>query len=88
MNDLPNEFVDRLTPEIVALWKARGDTVPNLVLRPTDRDGLEYRLDDATLQQPAVLRGPAAQLLAWASGRPWDGLECDREVTPVAPRWL
>ena len=68
VTELPADFVDRLLPEIVELWSARGDAVPNLLLRVTDRDGLELRLDAAEAESPTVLTGSAAQLLAWAAG--------------------
>jgi maleylpyruvate isomerase len=69
ISDLPAEFVDRLLPEVVALWKTRGDAVPNLVLRPTDRAGVDHRLDDAA-SDPTVVSGPSAQLLAWRPAGP------------------
>ena len=87
---MPGEFVDRLLPEIVGLWKTRGDAVPNVVLRPTDRVGTEIRLDDGATEELAVLSGPAVQLVAWATGRGLQGLMLDgsTETIPTAPRWL
>lgn len=84
--DLPAEFVDRLLPEVVGLWSSRGDETPSLVLRPSDRDGVEFALADGAT---AVLRGPAASLLAWATGRAHVGLTITGGGDiPIAPRWL
>ncbi|TQL46975.1 maleylpyruvate isomerase [Homoserinimonas aerilata] len=89
VRDLPTEFVDRLLPEVVALWKTRGDAVPNLLLRATDRPDLSLRLDDAADAEPEVLTGEAAQLLAWETGRANTGLQLSGGgPVPVAPRWL
>jgi len=88
VRDLPAEFVDRLLPEVVALWKTRGDVVPDIVLRADDRDGLELRLDDSGDASAPVLSGPAAELLAWATGRSHTGLSFTGDDAPVAPRWL
>jgi maleylpyruvate isomerase len=90
VSDLPPEFVDRLLPEVVALWKTRGEPVPQLELRPTDRSGLRIPLDDDATEPLSVLSGPYAQLLAWAIGRRSRGLLLDgnSDSLPVAPRWL
>lgn len=86
VDDLPPEFVDRLLPEVVGLWRARGDEVPALVLRASDRGDLAIRLVDGDAR---VLSGPAASLLAWATGRAHSGLQLESggEIPP-APRWL
>lgn len=83
--DLPAEFVDRLLPEVVGLWKARGDAVPSLVLRPSDRQGVALELEAGAT---AELIGPAASLLAWATGRAHSGLAIEGGDIPAAPRWL
>jgi maleylpyruvate isomerase len=90
MSDLPAEFIDRLLVEIVALWTARGNPVSHLELRPTDRDSLNIRLDDDASEPTKVLSGPAAQLLAWATGRRHHSLLIDGETDPIpaASRWL
>jgi len=89
VRDLPAEFVDRLLPEVVALWKARGDAVPHLLLRASDRPDVALRLDDAADAEPEALRGEAAQLLAWATGRAHEGLTLSGGgPVPIAPRWL
>lgn len=86
--DLPAEFIDRLLPEIVALWKTRGDAVPPLVLTPTDRRDVTLTLDDSATETD-TLSGPAASLLAWATGRSHSGLSlASGAAVPVAPRWL
>lgn len=88
IDDLPAEFHDRLLPEVVALWKTRGDAVPAVVLRATDRTGVDHRLDDSAAD-PGVLSGPMAQLVAWATGRRHRGLAFSGGAdVPPAPRWL
>lgn len=86
VNDLPAEFNDRLLPEIVALWKTRGDEVPSLVLRASDRTDVVLPLEAEATNE---LVGPAAQLLGWVTGRGHAGLALSSggEI-PVAPRWL
>lgn len=88
-DDLPAEFIDRLLPEVVNLWRSRGETDPNVVLTPVDRDNMQLPLRVDAKEDPTALAGTAADLLAWATGRGADRLETgDRSEIPRAPRWL
>jgi maleylpyruvate isomerase len=76
--DFPGELVDALITDIIGVRRTR-DQGPSLVLDAVDRpDG--WRIDVAG-EEPAVVRGTAAQLCRWLAGR--GGLD-----GPELARWL
>lgn len=84
----PRELVDRLLADVVAAWgKREPGTVPALTLEPTDRDAA---LAVAGSGEPLVLRGTAADLAAWATGRGARArvTTADGDPAPAPPRWL
>jgi maleylpyruvate isomerase len=83
----PADLVDALLAE-VSLTIGAKDDCPAVLLRPTDRDGAEYRLgpDGA---EPEVVAAPAAGLCAWLLGRDTAGARAARgSAQAVLPRWL
>ncbi|GAA4686013.1 maleylpyruvate isomerase family mycothiol-dependent enzyme [Frondihabitans cladoniiphilus] len=83
-DDFPAEFVDAVIADVLAAWGRRreGEGLPAFRLDPIDREATSG-------DGPVVLRGRAAQLAAWASGRPWVGVvTADGSPVPVAPRWF
>lgn len=67
VGDLPSEFVDRLLPEVLGLWKSRGDAVPDVVLRASDRNDLVLSFSDA-LRSAVSPRRPARSAPAGSPG--------------------
>lgn len=65
-DDFPAELVDALIDEIVAL-RASRDRGPAVVLDASDRSR-DWRIGFAG-EEPAVVRGTAAQLCRWITGR-------------------
>ncbi|GEN80133.1 maleylpyruvate isomerase family mycothiol-dependent enzyme [Actinotalea fermentans] len=87
----PPELVDALLADVVRVWRSRpaGAAVPPLVLEPLDRPA------DATLvvgddgEGAVRLRGRAADLAQWATGRGARGVtRADGAPPPPPPRWL
>ena len=64
--DFPADLVDRLLPDVEANWRRRG-VGDLLLLQPTDRAVPAQPDPDAT-----EVRGTAAQLARWATGRGGD----------------
>lgn len=86
----PAELVDRLLTDVVASWRRRSasDALPALTLDATDRSG---GLDVGGTAGPArVVRGTAADLAAWATGRSGPGRLTTDDGGPVPRplRWL
>ena len=80
--DLPAPVVDALLDDVTGVFGTRTDG-PRLELAPTDRDRT-WRVGDGGIR----VAGPAADLLAWLTGRSrGDGLTCDGDL-PVPGRWL
>jgi uncharacterized protein (TIGR03083 family) len=80
--DLPAPVVDTLLDDVTGVFGTRTDG-PRLELTPTDRDRT-WRVGDGGIR----VAGPAADLLAWLTGRSrGDGLTCDADL-PVPGRWL
>jgi maleylpyruvate isomerase len=82
-NDFPPELVDALTADVLAAWRRRG-TTPDVLLMPTDR---------ATPEAPGnypgiILRGTAADLLRWATGRGARRIIASSGRVPEPPTWL
>lgn len=85
--DFPAEFVDRLLVDVLGGWDKRRDaeSLPSFVLEPSDRASSVTSGDPAAA---ATLRGTAADLAAWATGRGMAGVSVDSGEVPAAPRWL
>jgi maleylpyruvate isomerase len=86
--DLPADVVDALLDDVAPAMAARGQ-LPPLRLEPVDR-ARDWRLGPAAGAPDAVvLRGTAADLLGWLTGR-GDGAALAASAGPVpsAPRWL
>jgi len=87
--DFPAKIIDALLADVGSAWDRRrqGEAIPRYRFEPTDR-----RLPTVPAragQSVVVLRGPAAQLAAWATGRPAVGVSRpDGLAVPPAPRWL
>jgi maleylpyruvate isomerase len=87
-DDFPAEFVDDLLFDILAAWDRRRGTeaIPGFVLDPVDR-ATDFTSRPGS--EPTVLRGTAARLAQWASGRGDEGVQtADGSTVPPAPRWL
>ncbi|WP_129788998.1 maleylpyruvate isomerase family mycothiol-dependent enzyme [Promicromonospora panici] len=96
-DDFPAELVDRLLADVVGAWRRRlgPDGVPQLVLEPVDRERAvpvaEFgTVADGTASPEAVaLRGTAADLTRWATGRGGAGVVASNGgPVPAPPRWL
>ena len=81
--DFPPEVVDELCADVVRAWQNRGEEV-DLVLAPTDRAD---RTTVGTGTGPTV-RGRAADLARWLTGRGGRRLESSTGTLPNLPRWL
>jgi maleylpyruvate isomerase len=94
--DFPPELLDRLLGDITGWW-ARSGAGADLVLEPTDRTPPEPATAGSTGTGgaprsggagPITVRGTAAQLVRWASGRGADGVVTSTGEPVAAPRWL
>lgn len=97
----PAELVDRLITDVLGNWRRRQDAegIREIVLVPEDRD-VAYSISEpggfkAGARPPGiphdglVLRGTAAALGRWATGRGTTGVAADGATSvPDAPRWL
>lgn len=80
--DLPPDLVDRLLVDVTGGWAVSGDgAAPALV--PTDR-----AVPGLAVAGPVVVRGTAAHLARWATGRGTGGVTTSTGAPVVAPRWL
>ena len=87
--DFPTWVVDRLLPDIIAVWKRRRSEVeiPNIVLAPTDRDQ-RWMMDDGQ-PEDLVISGSAIDIVRWGIGRGTRGVSDQTGMPPApAPRWL
>lgn len=91
VEDFPAPVVDRLLDDLVAVWGRAG--VPGgskLILAPLDRDRILSVGAGPSSASSTVVRGSAADLVAWGTGR----AVTPRVTTgagdpaPPAPRWL
>ena len=84
--DFPAELVDALLADVVGAWQRRPDSagLPAAVLEPIDRE------HPVPVGPPGgTLRGTAAALARWATGRGSAGvLASGTAEVPPAPRWL
>ncbi|WP_291048979.1 maleylpyruvate isomerase family mycothiol-dependent enzyme [Herbiconiux sp.] len=88
--DFPPELLDALLADILGAWDRRREAegLPVYLLEAVDRGGRAVNtVPDATTA--VTLRGTAAALVRWATGRGTDGvLTADGEPAAPAPRWL
>jgi maleylpyruvate isomerase len=87
--DFPSEFVDALLVDITGAWDRRraAESLPEFVLEPTDRAAIA--IPGPAAPGATVIRGTAARLAQWASGRGAVGVvTADGSPVPQAPRWL
>jgi maleylpyruvate isomerase len=87
--DFPDEFVDALLIDITGAWARRraAESLAEFVLEPTDRTAIAIPASAAS--GATVIRGTAARLAQWASGRGAVGVvTADGSPVPEAPRWL
>lgn len=85
----PPDLLDALLTDVVGAWsrRAAAENLPPIVLQVTDRPA-PVAMGDGTSEALSV-RGTAAQLARWATGRGGAGVErADGGPAPTAPRWL
>lgn len=80
--DFPPGLVDRLLVDVTGWWAASGDGA-GPTLSPTDRV-----VPGLPVAGAVVVRGTAADLLGWATGRGTGGVTTGTGEPLVAPRWL
>jgi maleylpyruvate isomerase len=84
-DDFPAEFIDAVTADVLAAWARRREAegIENYVLIADDRP------DPAEVGPGIVLRGTAARLAQWATGRGTAGVRTETGApVPQSPRWL
>lgn len=91
--DLPADFLTALGDDIAA--KRSGVSMaghPDVLVRPTDAEGLAWNLPGADPGRPVTVTGPLAACTAYLAGRGVEGLTATRdgEATPIPslPAWL
>lgn len=85
--DLPREFLVAVIGDAVGKRSASAEG-PAVVLAPTDADR-EWRIEGHPNAGPAIsVRGPLAELAAYATGRATSNLTPDSAAVPELPRWL
>ncbi|WP_368498126.1 maleylpyruvate isomerase family mycothiol-dependent enzyme [Herbiconiux sp. A18JL235] len=99
-DDIPAPVIDRLIGEVLGAWDKRrlDESLPAFVLEPSDRTepfrSAEPEADahaepDRTGLPALTLRGTAAALAQWATGRGGHGVTTlSGDVAPTPPRWL
>jgi len=87
VGQFPNELIDLLLADLVKVWlRKRSPGQRNITLEPLDREA-RYRIADEP--EDLIVRGTAAQLVAWGTGRnPRGVLAADGGAPPRAPAWL
>jgi maleylpyruvate isomerase len=87
--EFPTLVIDRMLPDLISVWRRRRstDSVPNLVIAPTDRD-LRLSVDENGAED-LVISGTAVDLVRWGTGRGNVGVfDQHGNKAPTAPRWL
>lgn len=88
--DIPAEAIDHVTAEVVQSWQGRqaAEPIPHFVLAPDDRSRTcAVGPEDAS--DAVVIRGSAAGLAQWASGRGGAGVATESGTpAPTPPDWL
>ncbi|MBZ4019433.1 maleylpyruvate isomerase family mycothiol-dependent enzyme [Streptomyces purpurogeneiscleroticus] len=83
----PDDLTDALLAEVSAAVGGK-EGCPALLLRPSDREGAEYRMGPAAAE-PEAVTAPAAGLCAWVLGRDTGAARAARSgIRAVLPRWL
>ncbi|MGA1838121.1 maleylpyruvate isomerase family mycothiol-dependent enzyme [Herbiconiux sp. 11R-BC] len=90
--DFPAELLDALLTDILGAWDRRREAegLPRYLLEAVDRPVPTVNtIPDATAAREAiVVRGTAAALARWATGRGTDGVLSSDGEPAAAPRWL
>lgn len=82
---IPTDVLARLLSDITGAWAARGQG-QDLRLHDTQSGAFYGASSSGTIQ---LISGPLPQLVAWAAGRPWSGLQTESgAVISAAPRWI
>lgn len=87
--DFPTLVIDKLLPDLIAVWRRRRstDVVPNIAIVPTDRTG-RYVVDESAPEE-LIITGSAVDLARWGTGRGNVGVTDQfGNKAPTAPRWL
>jgi maleylpyruvate isomerase len=92
VRDFPPELHDLLLEDLIRVWTRKGaGAEQGIVLEPMDRDAtVELAATGAAeARTPLVVRGTAADLVAWGIGRSHRGVVTpDGATPPHAPQWL
>jgi maleylpyruvate isomerase len=90
VRDFPRDLIDLLLRDLIAVWRRkRRSDCPDIVLEPDDRAGTFRILPPGDDGDPLVVRGNAADLVAWGTGRRSFGVRTsDGHPPPQAPEWL
>lgn len=80
--DIPASVLERLLRDITSAWSTRG-TDAGLLVRVAGTD-LTFGDPDAA----AVVAGPLAGVVQWATGRGTGGVAGDAGPVPAAPKWI
>lgn len=89
-NDIPADCIDRVTANVVSTWRTRqaAEQIPNFVLAPDDRSRTRA-VGDPDASDAVVIRGSAAALARWATGRGGaDAVTESGAPAPTPPAWL
>lgn len=91
VRDFPARLHDLLLEDLLSVWRRkRRDGDRDVVLRPADRPTdrqREWRIGAGS--DPLVVRGAAADIVAWGIGRGVGGVTVDDGgEPPAAPEWL
>ncbi|QYN26655.1 hypothetical protein [Amycolatopsis sp. DSM 110486] len=89
-NDFPPELLDALLDDVLAGWDRRwkaGESIAGFVLVPSDRT---RTFTVGPQEAPLItLQGTAAQLAAWAMGRPHRSVSTiERGNVPLPRTWI
>jgi maleylpyruvate isomerase len=92
VRDFPPELHDLLLEDLLRVWTRKGAAADRgIVLEPIDRRATTalHATGQAANREPLVVRGAAADLVAWGIGRSDRGVVMgDGAAPPKAPQWL
>ena len=89
--DFPPELLDALLADVLVAWSRRREAegLPEFVLDAVDRSDRPQSVTAHSSMPLIVVRGTAAALARWATGRSTDGVRmADGQWVGAAPRWL